>query len=57
MSILKIGLIGCGRIVQSVHLNNLKKIDGVEIIALADPVRSGAAGRGQKEVTQSGRLL
>lgn len=34
---LKIGLIGCGRIAQLVHVENLKRLRGVELVAHADP--------------------
>lgn len=41
MSGLKVGLIGCGRIVQLVHLNLLMRSPLVELLALAesDPQR------------------
>ena len=34
---LRVGLIGCGRIAQLVHLNALRAADGVDVVALADP--------------------
>ncbi len=37
MSGLKVGLIGCGRIVQLVHLNVLAGLPDVEVAALAEP--------------------
>lgn len=37
MSKLKVGLIGCGHIVQATHLNVLTRLPGVELIALAEP--------------------
>lgn len=45
MSALKVGLIGCGRIAQSVHLNILTRLPDVELIALAesDPQRQEEA--------------
>ncbi|VAX25420.1 hypothetical protein MNBD_NITROSPINAE02-1149 [hydrothermal vent metagenome] len=41
MSSIKVGLIGCGRIVQQVHLNILTHMSGVDLVALAevDPER------------------
>src|SRR5215470_16381615 len=37
MRALKVGLLGCGHIVQSVHLPVLVRLPGVELAALADP--------------------
>src|SRR6266542_2172050 len=37
MAALKLGLIGCGRIAQLVHLNILTRLSGVELVALAEP--------------------
>ncbi|HUP01164.1 MAG TPA: Gfo/Idh/MocA family oxidoreductase [Gemmatimonadota bacterium] len=37
MATLDIGLIGCGRVAQSVHLPVLTKLPGVRLVALADP--------------------
>lgn len=37
MSGLRVGLIGCGRIVQLVHLNVLAGLPDVEVLALAEP--------------------
>lgn len=37
MSSLKVGLIGCGRIVQLVHLNVLARLPDAEWVALAEP--------------------
>lgn len=37
MSALKVGLIGCGRIAQSIHLNVLTSLPGVELVAIAEP--------------------
>lgn len=34
---LPVGLIGCGRIAQLVHLNALRAADGIQVVALADP--------------------
>ena len=34
---LKVGLIGCGRIAQAVHLETLRRLPGVELTAHADP--------------------
>ena len=34
---LRIGLVGCGRIVQLVHLHALNAADGIQVVALADP--------------------
>ena len=34
---LKIGLIGCGRIVQLVHLNALARVPAIKVIAVAEP--------------------
>lgn len=34
---LKVGLVGCGRIAQSVHLSALTSLPGVELTALAEP--------------------
>ena len=34
---LKIGLIGCGRIVQLVHLNALARVPALEVVAIAEP--------------------
>lgn len=34
---LRVGLIGCGRIAQLVHLNALRAADGIQVVALADP--------------------
>jgi predicted dehydrogenase len=36
MSALKVGLIGCGRIAQLVHLNVLTRLPGVDLVALAE---------------------
>jgi myo-inositol 2-dehydrogenase/D-chiro-inositol 1-dehydrogenase len=36
MSALKVGLIGCGRIAQSVHLNVVDRLPGVALMALAE---------------------
>jgi myo-inositol 2-dehydrogenase/D-chiro-inositol 1-dehydrogenase len=47
MAKLKVGLIGCGRIVQLVHLNILTRLPDVKLVALAesDVQRRGEAGR------------
>lgn len=47
MSVLKVGLIGCGRIAQLVHLNVLRNLPGVELAALAelDPQRRAEASQ------------
>jgi predicted dehydrogenase len=37
MPILKLGLIGCGEIVQLVHLDILRQLSSVELVALAEP--------------------
>ncbi len=37
MPLLKVGLIGCGRIAQLVHLNILTNLPGAELVALAEP--------------------
>jgi predicted dehydrogenase len=37
MPVLKLGLVGCGQIVQSVHLNILTQLPNVELVALAEP--------------------
>jgi len=37
MPSLKVGLIGCGRIAQLVHLNALRSAEGIQVVALADP--------------------
>jgi predicted dehydrogenase len=37
MSALRVGLIGCGRIAQSVHLKILTRLPDVELVALAEP--------------------
>lgn len=44
---LKVGVIGCGDIVRSVHLNILTSLSSVEVVALAepDPRRLGEANR------------
>ncbi|MEO0556883.1 MAG: Gfo/Idh/MocA family oxidoreductase [Bacteroidota bacterium] len=34
---LRVGLVGCGRIAQLVHLNALRAADGIQVVALADP--------------------
>lgn len=34
---LKLGLVGCGRIAQAVHVESLKRLPGVELVAHADP--------------------
>src|SRR5438477_264516 len=46
MSTLKVGLIGCGRIVRLVHLNILTRLPNVELVALAevDRLRRESAG-------------
>lgn len=47
MPTLKVGLIGCGRIAQLVHINVLASLPGVKLVALAepDPQRREAACR------------
>ena len=47
MSVLKIGVVGCGSIAQGIHLNVLPRLPGVEVAALAepDPERREAARR------------
>lgn len=47
MSKARIGLIGCGRIVQSVHLGILTSLPNVELVAMAEPdeQRRGEASR------------
>ncbi len=44
---LKVGVIGCGRVAQSIHLNILLSMAGVEVVALAEPdlQRRGEASR------------
>ena len=42
---LKVGLIGCGAIAQSVHLPVLARLPGVELAALAEPVGHSKAVR------------
>jgi len=37
MASLRMGLIGCGRIAELVHLDNLTRMPGVELVAIADP--------------------
>jgi predicted dehydrogenase len=37
MAALKVGLIGCGSIAQLVHLNNLKRMQNLDLTALAEP--------------------
>ncbi|HLB46334.1 MAG TPA: Gfo/Idh/MocA family oxidoreductase [Anaerolineales bacterium] len=37
MTLVKVGLIGCGRIAQAVHINILTRLAGTELVALADP--------------------
>jgi len=37
MSATKVGLIGCGRIAQLVHLNILTRLPDIELVALAEP--------------------
>jgi predicted dehydrogenase len=37
MATLRVGLIGCGRIVQLVHLNVLTRLPDVDLVALAEP--------------------
>ena len=46
MGILKIGVVGCGRI-GKLHINNLiNSVPGVQVVAAADPMldKSGASG-------------
>ncbi len=47
MSTINIGLLGCGRIAQSIHLDVLARLPGARVVALAesDPARREAAGR------------
>ena len=33
---MKVGLVGCGRIATAVHLPSLKKIEGYDVVAVAD---------------------
>src|SRR5689334_13958835 len=33
---LKLGIIGCGRVVQDIHLPTLRRIRGASVVALAD---------------------
>lgn len=57
MSSLKVGLIGCGRIVQLVHLNVLARLPDVELVALAEPDpqrREEASRRVPKAIAFSG---
>jgi predicted dehydrogenase len=37
MAALRVGLIGCGRVVQLVHLNVLTRLPDVDLVALAEP--------------------
>ena len=37
MSVVRIGLIGCGNIAQTIHLPVLRRLPGVAVIALAEP--------------------
>lgn len=39
MSVLKAGLIGCGRIAQLLHFNILKRLPHVELVALSNVVK------------------
>lgn len=57
MSSLKVGLIGCGRIVQLVHLNVLARLPDAELVALAEPDpqrREEASRRVPKAIAFSG---
>ena len=45
---LRVGLIGCGRIAQLVHLNALGAADGIQVVALADPDAERLHGAAQK---------
>jgi myo-inositol 2-dehydrogenase / D-chiro-inositol 1-dehydrogenase len=47
MRVLKVGLVGCGRVAQLVHLNILTRLPGAELVALAecDPDRLKQASR------------
>ena len=44
---IRLGLIGCGGIVQQQHLPTLIELDEVEISALADPMEDNLASVGQ----------
>lgn len=37
MNTLRIGLVGCGRVIQKVHLRALQALQGAQVTALADP--------------------
>jgi len=47
MSVVKVGILGCGQIVQKVHLRILRHLPGVRVAALAerDPAKLKQAGR------------
>jgi predicted dehydrogenase len=48
LGVLKLGLIGCGRIAQVAHLPAIEKTSGVELVAVCDPSREIAQCIGER---------
>jgi predicted dehydrogenase len=43
MSIVKLGVIGCGKVVCRIHLGALQRVPGAKVVAVADPVAARRA--------------
>ena len=50
---LKVGLIGCGKIAQSVHLNELNQLPDVELVALDYPHETWVLDEGDNDRVKS----
>ena len=48
MDTIKVGIIGAGGIAQHSHIPSYKKVDGVEIVAIADINEAKARGTAEK---------